>query len=195
MPRPHPPKEGKVWCTKSKFLDQFLKTRNDQSNSRTITSLDWNENVAVRTFTIGYRVCCARFHAFLALHRLDSGDTASKMAHLEILVPRLNRKFPADIFKVAVLHGVQTLGYDRPNEDQETAVNEFLKGRDVFVSLPTGAGKSLCYACLPLSFDYLRRHDTSSEVLHHSIAVVVSPLTSLMKDQVESFSKRGMLRA
>ena len=116
------------------------------------------------------------------------------MAHLEILVPRLNRKFTADVFKAAVLHGVQMLGYDRPNEDQETAVNEFLKGRDVFVSLPTGAGKSLCFACLPLLFDYLRCHDKSSEVLHHSMAVVVSPFTSLMKDQDEFFSKRGILR-
>ena len=70
-------------------------------------------------------------------------------------------------------------------------MNEFLKGRDGFVSLSTGAGKSLCYTCLPLSFDYIRRHDKSSEVLHHSMAVVVSPLTSLMKDQVDS-SKRGV---
>ena len=54
------------------------------------------------------------------------------------------------------MYGVHSLGYERPNEDLATIVNEFLKGRDVFVSLPTGAGKLLCYACLPLTFDYLR---------------------------------------
>ena len=56
----------------------------------------------------------------------------------EVLVPKLNKTFPPDMFQAAVMYGVHSLGYERPNEDQATAVNAFLKGRDVFVSLLTG---------------------------------------------------------
>ena len=60
---------------------------------------------------------------------------------------------------------------------QKRAITSFLEGNDVFVSLPTGSGKSLCFALLPFAFDnFLRREG--------SIAIVVSPLISLMKDQV-----------
>ena len=48
----------------------------------------------------------------------------------------------------------------------------------MFVSLPTGYGKSVCYFSLPLVFDRLRR------VEKKSVVVVVSPLVALMKDQV-----------
>ena len=60
-------------------------------------------------------------------------------------------------------------------EEQESALKTFVSGRDVFVSLPTGAGKSLCYGLLPSIFDTLRN------VQKASIAIVVSPLISLMK--------------
>ena len=39
---------------------------------------------------------------------------------------------------------------------QETAVRAFVTGRDAFVSIPTGGGKSLCYSVLPNVFDILR---------------------------------------
>ena len=40
------------------------------------------------------------------------------------------------------------MGYDRATDDQKEAVKAFVLGKDVFVSLPTGSGKSLCYSCL-----------------------------------------------
>ena len=44
---------------------------------------------------------------------------------------------------------------------------EFVNGRDVFAVLPTGYGKTLCYACLPLIFDELASRTTPS-IIHPS---------------------------
>ena len=63
---------------------------------------------------------------------------------------------------------------------------DFVSGRDVFVSLPTGYGKSLCLALLTGIFDKVRK------VEKKSLVVVVSPLNSLMQDQVSSYSGRGI---
>ena len=63
---------------------------------------------------------------------------------------------------------------------------EFCKGRDVFVSLPTGYGKSLCYTLLPCVFDLLRK------VEKKSIALIVSPLVALMQDQVSAITSMGV---
>lgn len=67
-------------------------------------------------------------------------------------------------------------------------------GRDVFVSIPTGDGKSMCFVSLPLVFDHLKRHLFPAAVMHScvSIVLVVSPLISLMKDQVSKYQERGM---
>ena len=78
------------------------------------------------------------------------------------------------------------MGYTSLRQKQRDAVIGFLRGRDVFVSLPTGSGKSLCYAILPRVFDTLRGKSSKS------IAIVVSPLISLMKDQVHSLEAKGV---
>ena len=80
------------------------------------------------------------------------------------------------------------LGYDMLKPEQEAALLSFL---GVFVSLPTGYGKSLCYAALPAAFDSLRNTFiicTPSK----SIVLVVSPLIALMKDQVATLSAKGL---
>ncbi len=69
---------------------------------------------------------------------------------------------------------------------QEICLQKFASGRDIFVSLPTGYGKSLCYILLPRLFDALRG------VSGQSIVLVVSPLIALMKDQVGSITKMGI---
>lgn len=62
---------------------------------------------------------------------------------------------------------------------QMQAINCILKRKcDVYVSLPTGAGKSLCYQ-LPA-------------VVHGGITVVISPLIALMKDQISSLKRKGI---
>ena len=64
---------------------------------------------------------------------------------------------------------------------------EFVCGKDVFVSLSTGSGKSLCYAILPAVFDILHQHEQPTTTV-----IVVSPLRALMKDQVDTFTKKGI---
>ncbi len=80
------------------------------------------------------------------------------------------------------------LGVQELRPDQERAIVAFVKGRDVFVCLPTGSGKSICFDALPLVFDALQGKRGSN-------CLVMSPLTALMKDQVEAFTGRGLSAA
>lgn len=73
------------------------------------------------------------------------------------------------------------------NPHQNEALVKFvLERRDVFVNLPTGSGKSMTYLALPLIFDSMFT-DTSGHVV-----VVVSPLISLMRDQVSILRGLGI---
>jgi bloom syndrome protein len=70
-------------------------------------------------------------------------------------------------------------------EKQKKVILEFMLGNDVFCCLPTGYGKSLCYALLPLLYDSIR-------CAAPSIVVCISPLIALMIDQKEKFTKMGI---
>jgi ATP-dependent DNA helicase RecQ len=93
---------------------------------------------------------------------------------------------PLHCIRQAAYKAANIIGYTSIREEQEEAVVEFVRGKDVFISLPTGSGKSLCYILLPLVFDQLRPSP------HHCIIIVVSPLHSLMEDQVRKLSKKGI---
>ena len=69
-------------------------------------------------------------------------------------------------------------GYDGFRPLQEVAMRSVLDGRDSVVVLPTGGGKSLCYQAPAMCLD--------------GLAVVVSPLISLMKDQVDALVSNGI---
>eukprot|EP00731_Ephydatia_muelleri_P005223 Em0002g1399a len=80
------------------------------------------------------------------------------------------------------------LGYPQLRSKQYDAVKSFLEGNDVFVVLPTGSGKSLCYSLLPLAFNTLLGRESS-------IVIVISLLKALMKDQVASLSSKDLVAA
>ena len=69
-------------------------------------------------------------------------------------------------------------GYDSFREGQETLVDAILAGQDVLGIMPTGAGKSICYQVPAL--------------LLPGITLVISPLISLMKDQVQALNEAGI---
>jgi len=76
-------------------------------------------------------------------------------------------------------HILQTyFGYSSFREGQEAIINQMIEGRDVLAIMPTGAGKSLCYQIPALLLD--------------GITLVISPLVSLMKDQVRSLNAAGI---
>ena len=54
---------------------------------------------------------------------------------------------------IALQHASKVFGYTSFNETQIKAINGFVCGRDVFVMVPTGGGKSACFTSLPLVFD------------------------------------------
>lgn len=71
----------------------------------------------------------------------------------------------------------QFMGYNNLKPEQKQIISGILSQRDVFGILPTGFGKSLCYASLPLIYGRIRDKE-------HSIIIVVTPLVAIMKDQV-----------
>lgn len=94
--------------------------------------------------------------------------------------------YSSDTIGAAIHHAVKEAGLEKLKKEQDRVISEFVSGKDVFVSLPTGYGKSLCYALLPLVFDFLR--DPSGK----SIVICISPLTALMMDQREKLNSWGI---
>ena len=75
-------------------------------------------------------------------------------------------------------------------EEQKLAIHAIYSGSDVFVWLPTGFGKSMCFHTLPFVFDYKLELVSAST---RSVVVVVAPLVALMVDQVQSLRAKAAI--
>lgn len=72
----------------------------------------------------------------------------------------------------------EIFGYSQFRGNQERVIRNLLKGKNTFVIMPTGAGKSLCYQ-LPA-------------MMRDGLAIVISPLIALMKNQVDQMNAYGV---
>lgn len=79
-----------------------------------------------------------------------------------------------DIYQILKMY----FGYEEFKKGQEKLVRGIIDGRDVLGIMPTGGGKSLCYQLPAMVLD--------------GITIVISPLISLMKDQVDSLNEMGI---
>lgn len=75
----------------------------------------------------------------------------------------------------------RVFGYDTFRQGQEEIIEHLISGQSAFVLKPTGGGKSLCYQVPALQRD--------------GVAIVLSPLIALMKDQVDALRKNGVRAA
>ena len=82
-----------------------------------------------------------------------------------------NEMTPSDVLK-------EYWGYDSFRPKQEDIVRAAMEGRDVLAILPTGGGKSVCFQV--------------PAMMKEGIAIVVTPLIALMKDQVQNLNDRGI---
>lgn len=88
-------------------------------------------------------------------------------------------KFKPEELNGGLTSAADKLGMSDFRSQQRIALEAIFQGHDVFVGLPTGFGKSAIFHAAPFCANFLRQS-------YDSIAVVISPLTALMADQLDA---------
>ncbi len=103
-----------------------------------------------------------------------------------------------------IIESARAIGIHYLKPEQMKAMYSIIGGKDTFVSLPTGYGKSVIFAALPMAFDQLKGE---LKLLYEctyiyaffcfagtsgSIVLCISPLTSLMMDQQKKYAAGGL---
>ena len=87
-------------------------------------------------------------------------------------------------FSVAISTACMFLNVKEFYSEQEEALRNFFQGKDLFFSAHTGYGKSLIFQAIPIIADVLE-----DQLVGTSTVLVISPLISLMKDQVKHINE------
>ena len=98
-----------------------------------------------------------------------------------------------DDFDNGVCYALLRLGLSdlKMKNEQKQAIYAMYSGKDVFICLPTGFGKSICFQIHVLPFLFDHKHGLVGGK-KRSCAIIVSPLIALMVDQVRNLRKSGV---
>ena len=119
---------------------------------------------------VGFSQSCYRLQIFVwqgLSHKLSDQNKVVKMAD------------NADKMNLAFERVLECFKLQKLKDSQREALQNIVKGQDVFVIQPTGSGKSLIFQSAPIVFDTVRPLTNAK-----SIALVISPLASLMQGRV-----------
>ena len=90
-----------------------------------------------------------------------------------------------DNLEEAIQFALSKNGYSQLKPNQRSVIEQYLKGRDVLFCSPTGSGKSLVFEVSPFLFQYLEKKQECT-------CIVISPLSALMKAQVEKLTNKNI---
>ena len=115
---------------------------------------------------------------------LHSGQLLCNITSHTLAIPNSSLIAAMELKKVLAKVAHQ-MGYSELRPKQEAVVLDLVRGSDMFVSLPNGSGKFLCYSLLP-AVDEVHR------LPGFFVINVVSPLVALMRDQVRAMAERNV---
>eukprot|EP00794_Sanderia_malayensis_P014768 gene14768-16308_t len=96
-------------------------------------------------------------------------------------------------FDEIIENAASVLGCNKLRDFQRSAAAGILKGHDVLVSQPTGSGKSLTFQLLPFAVVRPIVQMQNQETLKNDFVLVISPLVSLIRDQVTKLRAMGIV--
>ena len=93
----------------------------------------------------------------------------------------------------AINFAAKQLGYDSLREHQIQGAASLLRGKDTFVAKPTGSGKSLIFFLVPFATDFIKEKTLQPQTRPGChFVIVISPLVSLMKDQIQILTDKNV---